>query len=258
MNKFTRRLIDFFNSEKITYYVDQTFDDGTEDMLTVPAFLSTVPGIIVKIFVAESGKCSFAVKLGSTESEVTKNKLYSVLNDLNNRYSFVNFYIDDRKSVYMTLQFIMTTRLAFDVIDEYFGAIVSIAGRAVKEILPVIWEVELVPIVNENNEEDESDYDLSEEFDPIEQVGIEEYDFLDDSEESDESNVDTIEDSGDDDSDDLGFLIDDILIEPFSDDEESLSFDGENEDDEVDEMAELFSDDDEDEDDESDSVGVAS
>ena len=86
MNKFTRRLIDFFNSEKITYYVDQTFDDGTEDMLTVPAFLSTVPGIIVKIFVAESGKCSFAVKLGSTESEVTKNKLYFVLNDLSTRF----------------------------------------------------------------------------------------------------------------------------------------------------------------------------
>lgn len=227
MNRFTKRIVDFFTKEDITYYFDHISDDedGCDD-LTVPACLSDIPGLIIRVIVTDSGKCTFLVKLGTAKDENTVNRLYPVLNKLNSKYSFVSFSINDKKSVMMNLNFMLSTRMQLNIIDEYFRAIVSIGDEASKEILPVLWDM----IVAEKAEVFGPD-DLDDEYE-WEDPGEEEWPFG----------------------------------EPFYEEEESFIFDGENtdsevpaeesgeesEEDEEDPFSELFSTEDSEDEDESD------
>lgn len=261
MNKYTRRIIDYFSKENVVYYLDDD-NEIEDDQLTVPVYLSGLPSIIIRVFVTDYGKCTFMTKLGAAKEESTVNRLYPILNKMNSKYSFVSLYVNERNSVVLNSNFMISTRTQFNIIDEYFRAMISIGSEACKEILPELWDMCIV----------EKDSEAEEVFDPEETYEWDDQDILED--ESDWDDQETSDDGSD--WDDQGILDEEsdwTVDEPFFDEDASFLFSGENtdsespdeelveesdEDDEI-QFNELFSvEDSDDESDSSDDESIAS
>lgn len=250
MNRNTRRMADFFSKENIKYYIENEDADDAEDILTIPVSTSKIPGIIIKLFVSRAGKASYFVKLGKIDIDKQTYETYPILNELNRRFSFVSFSIGDNGAVCMDLQYMMNSRMAYNILFEYFNCAVKISEEAYESLIPILWDCTMLkkPVMDDESmyfEDSDEDEDFYEE-------GFEEESgpFL--------SEEESLSIDGDD------MLSQDDILDLFAEDfgsEEDSSSDDDLEEEEDSEFNELFLEDESDEsgasDDENSSAGAA-
>ena len=157
---YTKKIMGALKYQKIRFYFDEEEEsEDKDDVFIVPAYLSDLPSILIKCIVSQDGKCTFMTKLGRIREDVEDKvrAMLPVLNELNDKYSFVTFSVNSDNDIYGALNFFLEPRSGYHTINEYFRAMVSICETASKEILPIIWRDEKE--FNKENSSFDDDFD---------------------------------------------------------------------------------------------------
>ncbi|MDO4188566.1 MAG: hypothetical protein Q4D29_06205 [Lachnospiraceae bacterium] len=169
-NSHLIRLKKCLRKENIRYYGGLIFSDEDSEII-FPLCLSKVPAAIFRALVNKSGKICFTVKLGVSENDYVRNRLYPVLNELNNKYSFVSLFIDKKDGIFCELQFIIDEDTSDDIICEYIHAMLSITNESASAISRILLEepakineVESPDMCEEFADEEDVDYNESDDY----------------------------------------------------------------------------------------------
>lgn len=139
MKNSTRQFVELLVDKEINYSIieDSGCDSDKEDVLMVLNNGEYMQNMQLRIFLQESN-ISIYMKIGQVTQEKV-NTLILKLNEINSKYRFVKFYIEDDISIFAEIDYDFNQEDAADVCLQACIRIVTIVDECYPEIMKTIW-----------------------------------------------------------------------------------------------------------------------
>lgn len=139
MKDSTRQFVELLVGEEINYSIieDNGSDSDKADVLMVINNGDYMQNMQLRIFLQESD-ISIYLKIGQVTQEKAS-ALILKLNEINSKYRFVKFYVEDDSSIFAEIDYDFNKEDAADVCFQACIRIVRIVDECYPEIMKTIW-----------------------------------------------------------------------------------------------------------------------